>query len=201
MEQLQQLKTLVGPYINLDDPILHLALAAITFNPVFWNIAARLEYKTHILTRIFCGSAKIGCYFLAIVIFGLAIVRDWISHLAMENQPKYPIDDQIALYGSYALIGIGLLLSLGSFFRLGITGTYLGDYFGILMKERVTGFPFNVTDDPMYNGGSLLFLGYALREKSPAGLLLTVHIFLCYQIAAKFFEGPFTSYIYSQAAS
>lgn len=48
-------------------------------------------------------------------------------------------------------------------FRLGITGTYLGDYFGILMKERVTGFPFNVTDDPMYNGGSLLFLGYALR--------------------------------------
>lgn len=39
------------------------------------------------------------------------------SHFAMENQPKYPIDDQIALYGSYALIGIGLLLSLGSFFR------------------------------------------------------------------------------------
>jgi len=46
---------------------------------------------------------------------------------------------------------------------LGITGTYLGDYFGILMKERITGFPFNVTDDPMYNGGTLLFLGYALR--------------------------------------
>jgi phosphatidylethanolamine N-methyltransferase len=78
MEQLQQLKTLVGPYINLDDPILHLALATITFNPVFWNIVARLEYKTHTLTRIFCGSAKIGCYFLAIVIFGLAIVRDWV---------------------------------------------------------------------------------------------------------------------------
>ena len=37
-------------------------------------------------------------------------------------------------------------------------------------------------------------------EKSPAGLLLTVHLFICYQIAAKFFEGPFTSYIYSQAA-
>lgn len=39
------------------------------------------------------------------------------SHKAMESQPKYPIDDQVALYGSYGLIGVGLLLSLGSFFR------------------------------------------------------------------------------------
>lgn len=76
MEQFQQLKTLVGPYVNLDDTALHIALASITFNPIFWNIAARLEYKTHILTRIFCGSAKLGCYFLAVVIFALAIFRD-----------------------------------------------------------------------------------------------------------------------------
>lgn len=33
--------------------------------------------------------------------------------------------------------------------RLGVVGTYLGDYFGILMEERVTAFPFNVMDDPM----------------------------------------------------
>jgi len=78
MEQFQQLKSLAAPYINLDDPVLHLALASITFNPVFWNIVARLEYKTHFLTRIFCGSAKVGCYFLAIVIFSLAVVRDFM---------------------------------------------------------------------------------------------------------------------------
>jgi methylene-fatty-acyl-phospholipid synthase len=45
---------------------------------------------------------------------------------------------------------------------LGITGTFLGDYFGILMKEKVTGFPFNITNDPMYNGSSLLFLADAI---------------------------------------
>jgi methylene-fatty-acyl-phospholipid synthase len=45
---------------------------------------------------------------------------------------------------------------------LGITGTFLGDYFGILMKEKVTGFPFNLTSDPMYNGSSLIFLGDAI---------------------------------------
>jgi phosphatidylethanolamine N-methyltransferase len=76
--EFQQLKTLVCPYINLDDPILHLALALITFNPVFWNIVARLEYKTHFLTRTFCGSARVGCYFLAVVIFSLAVIRDYM---------------------------------------------------------------------------------------------------------------------------
>ena len=78
MEQFQQLKTLLGPYVNLDDPALHIPLASITFNPVFWNIVARLEYKTHWLTRICCGSARLGCYFLAIVIFSLAVIRDYL---------------------------------------------------------------------------------------------------------------------------
>lgn len=39
------------------------------------------------------------------------------SHVAMETQPKFPIPDDIAYYGSTALIAIGLILSLGSFFR------------------------------------------------------------------------------------
>jgi len=38
----------------------------------------------------------------------------------------------------------------------------LGDYFGILMKKRVVGFPFNVADNPMYYGSSMVFAGTAL---------------------------------------
>jgi len=45
---------------------------------------------------------------------------------------------------------------------LGITGTYLGDYFGILMDARVTGFPFNVLENPMYIGSTMNFLGISL---------------------------------------
>jgi phosphatidylethanolamine N-methyltransferase len=41
-------------------------------------------------------------------------------------------------------------------------GTYLGDYFGILMSKRVTGFPFNLFSDPMYVGSTFAFLGGAL---------------------------------------
>lgn len=78
---------------------------------------------------------------------------------------------------------------------LGITGTYLGDYFGILMDEMVTGFPFNVTDAPMYYGSTMSFLGSALWLGKPAGVLLTALVWVVYKIALSF-EDPFTAGIY-----
>lgn len=80
---------------------------------------------------------------------------------------------------------------------LGVTGTYLGDYFGILMDDMVTGFPFNVTGSPMYWGSTMSFLGTALWFGKPAGILLTVEVFVAYWIALKF-EDPFTAEIYAK---
>ena len=74
---------------------------------------------------------------------------------------------------------VGSTLVVSSMWKLGVTGTYLGtrsgcgkiatkvknppgDYFGILMKERVTSFPFNVTNNPMYDGSTMCFLSTAL---------------------------------------
>lgn len=42
------------------------------------------------------------------------------------------------------------------------SSSFIGDYFGILMKERVTGFPFNVCDNPMYIGSTCTFMATAL---------------------------------------
>lgn len=82
-------------------------------------------------------------------------------------------------------------------YQLGITGTYLGDYFGILMPYMVTGFPFNVTGAPMYWGSTCSFAGTALLHHSPAGLLLTGLVFVAYSIALRF-EDPFTAEIYAK---
>lgn len=82
-------------------------------------------------------------------------------------------------------------------YALGITGTYLGDYFGILMDEMVTGFPFNVTDAPMYYGSTMSFLGSALWFGKPAGLALSGLVFVVYKIALRF-EDPFTAEIYAK---
>jgi len=78
---------------------------------------------------------------------------------------------------------------------LGITGTYLGDYFGILMDDMVTGFPFNVTDAPMYYGSTMSFLGSAIWLGKPAGIVLTGLVLSVYMVALRF-EDPFTGMIY-----
>ena len=83
---------------------------------------------------------------------------------------------------------MGNLLVLSSMYALGITGTYLGDYFGILMEEKVGSFPFNVTDAPMYYGSALSFLGTAIWMGKPAGLLLTCEVFAVYVVALQFEE-------------
>ena len=82
-------------------------------------------------------------------------------------------------------------------YALGITGTYLGDYFGILMDAPVTSFPFNVTDAPMYHGSTLSFLAVAVWNGKPAGVLLTVLVALAYKVA-RGYEDPFTGMIYAK---
>merc|ERR1712000_464655 len=141
-------------FIDYSQTSLYVAAAAIAFNPIFWNIVARQEYRTHFLTKIF-GSPYYGCYALALTIFGLGIFRDSLYKTALEEQPLYPP----------------------------LLQPYLGDYFGILMDDKVEGFPFNVTGAPMYWGSTLSFLGTALYKGRAAGVLLTLEVFVMYYIA------------------
>lgn len=185
-------------YIDLSKPDLKYAVATIAFNPIFWNIVARLEYKTHILTKV-TGGARNGCYLLALTIFSLGIYRDHVYFDSLQNQPTFTPFIENPVFKSLAVLsfGFGNILVLTSMYALGVTGTYLGDYFGILMEDRVTGFPFNINDNPMYNGSTLCFLGTALWYGKPTGLLVTVFVFVMYKIAL-LFEEPFTAAIYAK---
>jgi methylene-fatty-acyl-phospholipid synthase len=137
------------------------------------------------LTKIF-RSPYYGCYALALTIFSLGIIRDHFYTVALDEQPVYPPLHQPE-------IGVGLFLAgnvlvLSSMWALGVTGTYLGDYFGILMDEKVEGFPFNVTSAPMYWGSAMSFLGTALYKGRTAGVLLTLEVIVMYLIALSFEE-------------
>lgn len=118
---------------------------------------------------------------------------------ALENQPTSHLlaTSSLTIPLAYSLLAIGNTLVLTSMWALGVTGTYLGDYFGILMDDMVTGFPFNVTDAPMYWGSLCSFVGTALHYHKPAGLLLSGVVFLCYSVALKL-EDPFTAGIYAK---
>jgi phosphatidylethanolamine/phosphatidyl-N-methylethanolamine N-methyltransferase len=143
------------------------------------------EYSTHFLTRLF-RSPYYGCYALAVAIFSLGIFRDHLYNQALASQPVLPALHQPIL--GAILVAAGNVLVLSSMWALGLTGTYLGDYFGILMDEKVEGFPFNVTGSPMYWGSTMSFLGVALWKGKAAGVGLTALVFVMYVFALRFEE-------------
>ncbi|KAL0571509.1 Phosphatidyl-N-methylethanolamine N-methyltransferase [Marasmius crinis-equi] len=173
--------------VDTSKPSLWIAIGAITFNPLAWNIVARNEYRNKTITRIFGGNGRYGCYFLAIMIFSFGILRDSLCRRALQEQPQVTLlPEPYATYIPYALIGLGQLFVITSTWALGITGTFLGDYFGILMDHRVEGFPFNVLRDPMYVGSTMSFLGGAFLLNRPTGLLVTLYVYIVYMIALRY---------------
>ncbi len=162
------------------------------------NLVSPTEYRTKFLTRAFGGNRQAACYALAATIFGLGLVRDFLYERALRDQPSHPaLEGPLVNYAAYALLAVGNLFVISSTWQLGITGTFLGDYFGILMDGIVTGFPFNVTNAPMYYGSTMSFLGTALLYGKPAGILITLHVLVVYLIAIQF-ENPFTAGIYAK---
>ncbi|MCJ1380499.1 Phosphatidyl-N-methylethanolamine N-methyltransferase [Xylographa soralifera] len=184
--------------IDFDQKSLLISALSIAFNPILWNTIARQEYHNKILTRLFNGNSRLGCYALAVTIFSLGIFRDMLYERALRHQPSSTLLLQpIFTYFAYALIAAGNILVLSSMWALGVTGTYLGDYFGILMNDVVTSFPFNLTAAPMYYGSTLSFLGTAILYGKPAGVMLTVEVLAVYLLALRF-EDPFTAKIYAK---
>lgn len=177
-----------------------IAAGCMAFNPLFWNIVARNEYRNRTISNIL--GSKLGNYLLAATIFSLGLFRDSLFYdaVSLNGKSRFLSGFTFLPFVGECVSLIGLLFVGSSMYKLGIHGTYLGDYFGIFMKERVTSFPFNVLENPMYVGSVLIHLGYSLRTSSLVGLGLTLWIHLMYQVALRF-EGPFTDYIFAQKAN
>ncbi|XP_017271731.1 phosphatidylethanolamine N-methyltransferase isoform X1 [Kryptolebias marmoratus] len=184
-------------HINFHDSSFCIAVIAIIFNPFFWNVVARWEHHTRGLSRLF-GSPYLACYSLGFVIILLNVFRSHSMTVAMKTQARWLVMERTdVFYAGVALMVLGTVLVVSSFLALGFTGTFLGDYFGILMDEKVTGFPFSIIENPMYWGSTANYFGLALIGASPAGLVLTVVVAVAYKVAISF-EGPFTEQIYLQ---
>jgi len=177
---------------------LWISLASIAFNPTAWNLVARNEHRNHTLTRILGGNARAACYFLAAMIFSFGALRDVLYRRALLQQPQGLLLPQPwnTFVGLILIVG-GQVLVVSSYWQLGITGTSMGDYFGIIKESRVEGFPFNILRDPMYVGSTISFTGGAFWGERPVGLLVSMWVWIVYSIALRF-EGPFTDMIYSE---
>mmetsp|Transcript_6857 Transcript_6857/g.10109 ORF Transcript_6857/g.10109 Transcript_6857/m.10109 type:complete len:190 (-) Transcript_6857:30-599(-) len=186
--------------IDFQDPNLYTALLAIALNPIYWNLAAQLEYRTKLISKFFTKE-RVACSALGVTILLLNYVRTNAFHTAVSSQPKMEADSALVSLVCYGLVVLGQVFVITSFYKLGWYGTFLGDYFGIFdLDGPVTSFPFNVTSDPMYWGSTITYLGYAILERSFAGLILTGWLALVYSLAIAL-EGPMLRQLYSKKSN
>ncbi|XP_069762633.1 phosphatidylethanolamine N-methyltransferase isoform X2 [Narcine bancroftii] len=173
-------------YCNWTDLKFKIAVLAVAFNPLFWNIVGRWEHRTRSLTKLF-GSPFTACYSVAATILLLNVYRSHSFTEAMKIQPKLQLfESPAAFYVGFGLLLVGTLFVLSSFFALGFIGTFLGDYFGVLMEAKVLTFPFNIMENPMYWGSTLNYLGLAIMNASPTGIVLTAWVAAVYKVAILF---------------
>ncbi|KAH6904385.1 methylene-fatty-acyl-phospholipid synthase [Coprinopsis sp. MPI-PUGE-AT-0042] len=170
--------------VDFSKSSLLLSLGAIIFNPTAWNIVARNEYKNKTITRAF----------------------GWFPP-GHDEQPQVPIIPyEYASKIALVLGGLGQLFVITSTWQLGITGTFLGDYFGILMDHRVTGYVrlslSNVLNDPMYVGSTMSFIAtslwYALH---PTALALSAPLSTLSIRSLSATRVPLQTLIYSKRAA
>ncbi|QPG75166.1 hypothetical protein FOA43_002513 [Brettanomyces nanus] len=204
MEAVQKLSDLITGFlghIDFNNKAFQKAIFFIIFNPLYWNFGARLEHKTKFLSKLAFGSKKSAVYIFSATVFSLGIMRDNIYRDAILEQATSPFLDTPFFKGlGIACFGFGSVLVASSMYKLGIVGTYLGDHFGFLKNERITDFPFNLVDNPMYDGSSLSFLGAALFFAKPAGLWASGLVYAMYRIV-ELIEEPFTAKIYAERSS
>lgn len=170
--------------IDFSNPEFVKALICIAINPLYWNTVAQIEYYTHSVSKVFCSSKKLSVTILATTIILLNILRTYQFEEAIKAQPKFSPDFIILTYIGYFLILLGQFFTLTSFYQLGFYATFLADHFGLFIHDApITSFPFNFMSDPMYWGSTISYLGIALTQSSPAGLILTLWVAIVYKLA------------------
>lgn len=127
--------------VDFQQPSLYLFIASCFFNPMFWNVSARVEYRYQFLTR-YLGfhNRDRACLIFAAAVFSLGAVRDYLYNYATDafadcfrflvavlHQPV------VGSLAPYTWIGVVSMILGGQFvvtsmLTLGITGTYMGSF-------------------------------------------------------------------------
>ncbi|XP_023572003.1 phosphatidylethanolamine N-methyltransferase-like isoform X1 [Octodon degus] len=171
-------------YVDPLDLSFMAAVLTIASNPFLWNVAARWEHRICKLSSAL-RSPHLACYSPGGIIQLLSVLHSRCFTQAMLSQPKTEgLNNTTTYLLGLALLGVGTVSVLSSFFTLGFTGSFSGDYFRILKETRGTTFPFSILDNPRYWGSTANYLGWTLMHTSPTGLLLTVVVVLVYVVAS-----------------
>eukprot|EP00045_Choanoeca_perplexa_P023000 m.11593 g.11593 ORF g.11593 m.11593 type:complete len:250 (-) comp9851_c0_seq1:100-849(-) len=188
---------------TLSQPSAIVSILVTLASPVFWNLIPR--YLGEPMIKAF-GSRRIAMLIFALYVMVTSFYREVVFVDAIEEDPvktfamfksldAFTLDLVTDKLG-WAVTVFGLVLSSSAMYRLGIFGTYMGEFFGVMLKEKITSFPFSHFNNPMYLGSSLFHVGLALQAQSPVGAALALWVFYTYYLAGAY-EGPLMQTMYA----
>ena len=138
------------------------------------------------MRNLCCGSGRLTCWIFFLLQTVATLFRFGLAHAAMDclawgvwASPSSALDSLGLL-----LMGIGHILNLLVYYRLGITGVYYGNAFGVDIPW-CHDFPFGGNygiRHPQYTGVTLQVLGHALRTGTSAGMFFVVGNILSYLV-------------------
>lgn len=185
-------------YIVFNDWEFLSSLFMIIICPVTWNLVARWEFHTKIFSKL-AGDNRLAADIFAHILIEMGILRNYLFSRVIRHHTHFEVEGTLSMIVTaiaLLMVGSGFALNFMAYYRLGIHGIYYADYFDVLFPEMVTAFPYNVMNNPLYVGSTLLFVGNALFFRTPSGLLLGAVAWIMYKFAS-ILENPMTELIYS----
>lgn len=89
-------------------------------------------------------------------------------------------------HGLWASLAHFWVITLGFWWTRELLGKRGSLHYGHIVNLLSYSFPFNVLENPMYVGSTLCFLATALWYEKPAGILITLYVWIVYIIALRF---------------
>lgn len=172
--------------INIEEPSFISSVCHAFLNFALWMIIPHLEFKYNIISKFTKGNKGIANDFFSFFLIHTGALRNLYFNEAMKSGITVNYGSVLFNYLVEAigmvLIGIGAIIIILTFYRMGIRGMYFGDHFGFFFSEKITAFPFSHMSNPQYNGTTIFFLGCALFYHSPSGIFLTLLTYVLYMI-------------------
>ncbi|KAF9436076.1 hypothetical protein BGZ76_004894 [Entomortierella beljakovae] len=172
---------------KINTPACQVAILSMILHVANYNFTARLEYNTHIFTKII---GKNAIYFYAVYLVVSALIRDHFIHLAVGPDAStlvfFPAAVASAL-GATCFVS-GILLNLWTLKSLGVKGMYNGDSFGFLFDAPVEDGPYRFFSDPQYVGTTLSLFGTAAYYQSAIGYILAADMYIIFWVSVLFLE-------------
>lgn len=155
-----------------------------------WGILPHLQHKHKLISWAFSDNQEIAADFLAFLLIHIGTFRNYAFFESLFSNKRLDFGEynDISTILGTVILCIGSLFWITSLLKLGLRGSYFGDHFGFVFVRKVDSFPFNVLENPQYNGSKLFLLGQSIIYRSVMGFVLTVFISLLYSFVFFAFE-------------